>query len=497
MKYTLVPSLEKRDSSDVLVIPFWEEMLEVVKLGSLKESLETVMRTGDFKGKSGETLFVYLKGLKEERALLLGLGKEEKATEETLRRAYSQAVRAMSRVKAKSCTIIFPHSSSLSREDVLSGVWEGILLTNYAFNHLKGDSLKDAPPLLGKVGFIGLDKKDQAKLDQLQAIVDGVNFARELVNGNADDVIPAMLADTARSFEKKFPKIKTTIFDKKWLEKQKMGLILAVNRASKVDPFLIEVSYKGNPSSKEHIVLVGKGVTYDSGGLALKTVDGMVAMKCDMAGAAAVLSTIRTAAELNLKVNITVLVPSVENCIDARSYKHGDVYRSYSGKTVEINNTDAEGRLILADALSYAVKNLEPSYIIDLATLTGNVVLALGEQMAGFCANDDTLANGLMDAAAKTSDLLWRLPLYNDYKESFKSDIADLVNSGGRDAGSIKAALFLQEFIGSAKWAHIDIAGAAFWSKPRYYNTTKATGYGVRLLIEFLMRRSSSKKAVR
>jgi leucyl aminopeptidase len=192
---------------------------------------------------------------------------------------------------------------------------------------------------------------------------------------------------------------------------------------------------------------------------------------------------------LDLKVNVTVVVPTVENAIDSRSYKLGDVYTSYSGQTVEINNTDAEGRLILADALSYVVKNLEPSYVIDLATLTGNVVLALGEQMAGFCANDDALANSLMDASAKTSDLLWRLPLFHEYKDAFKSDIADMVNSGGRDAGSIKAALFLHEFIGSAKWAHIDIAGAAYWSKPKYYHPTKATGYGVRLLVEFLKKR--------
>ncbi len=492
MKYSLVSSFEKRAKASVLIVPFWEGMKDVAHLGSWKDSFQRVLESGDFKAKSGDTLFLYPEGFKEERVLLLGLGTEDKASSETLRRAYAQAVRAIGHVKAKSCHVIFPASAHLSRAEVLTGCWEGILLSNYAFNQLKGTSQKEAPPLLENVGFIGLDEKDQSILDRLQTIAEGIYFVRDLVNGNADEVNPSMLAQSARDLEKISSKIKTTIHDKKWLEKEKMGLILAVNRASKEEPYLIEISYKGNPSSKEHIVLVGKGVTYDTGGLALKTVEGMIAMKCDMAGAAAVLGTIRTAALLNLEVNISVLVPTVENCIDSLSYKHGDVYRSYSGKTVEINNTDAEGRLILADALAYAVKNLSPSYVIDLATLTGNVVLALGEQMAGFCANDETLAKKLRDAGVKSSDFLWQLPLCNDYKEAFKSDIADMVNSGGRDAGAIKGALFLQEFIGSAKWAHIDIAGAAFWTKPKYYHTTKATGYGVRLLIEFLTKISHS-----
>ncbi len=486
MKYFLVPHFEKRESADVLVVPFWEGGQEAASLGGLKDSLKVVLQSGDFKGKSSETLFAYVEGGKESRVLLLGLGKEEKATLETFRKAYAQAARSMHGVKAKSGNFFFPKISDLDHDDVVNAAFEGILLANYAFHQLKGTSLKDAYPLIEKMSWIGLESKDKPILDQAIKIVDGVNFARDLVNGNADDVTPAFLAETAMQMAKVSSKIKATIYDKKWLEEQKMGLILAVNRAAKVDPFLIEVSFHNNPSSKEHIVLVGKGVTYDTGGLSLKPTDGMLGMKCDMAGAAAVLATLRTVALLDLKVNITVVVPTVENAIDARSYKLGDVYRSYLGKTVEINNTDAEGRLILADALSYVVKHLKPTYVIDLATLTGNVVMALGEQMAGFCANDESLATQLTDAANMTSDLLWRLPLFNEYKESFKSDIADMVNSGGRDAGSIKGALFLQEFIGSAKWAHIDIAGAAYWSKPKYYHPTKATGYGVRLLVAFL-----------
>ena len=345
--------------------------------------------------------------------------------------------------------------------------------------------------MIEKVCWIGLDKRGEEWIEKAQTIAGGVYFARELVNGNADDVTPRMLANTALAIEKYSSKIKTTVYDKKWLQQKKMGLILAVNRGASVDPYLIQVVYKGNPRSKEHIVLVGKGVTYDTGGLALKTAEGMVSMKCDMAGAAAVLGAVQVTAALDLKVNVTALIPAVENSIDALSYKLGDVYRSYSGKTVEITNTDAEGRLVMADAISFAVETLKPTCIIDLATLTGNVVMALGEERAGLFTDDERLSSDLMAAADKTGDFLWRLPIQSEYKEAFKSDVADLTNSSaGREAGAIKAALFLQEFVGSTPWAHLDVAGTAYLTRPKYYHPTKATGYGVRLLVEFLEKRS-------
>ena len=492
MKYSFAPSLDKRERADLLVIPFWEGPSEAAELGSLKESLRAALASGDYKGKSGEGALVYVEGEKEERLLLLGLGRVEKATPESIRRAYSNAVKTAHSKKAKSLNLLFPRSRALGREEMLRGVCEGILLANYAFTHLKGDSLKENPViLLEKVGWIGLDRKDDEFLQKIQTIVGGVYFARELVNGNADFVTPRMLAETAQSLEKLSPKLKASIYDKKWLQQQKMGLILAVSRASTLDPYLIQLSYKGNARSKEHIVLVGKGVTYDTGGLSLKTPDGMVLMKSDMAAAAAVLGAVQTAAALNLKVNVTALVPSVENAIGPASYKLGDVYRSYSGKTIEVNNTDAEGRLILADALSYAVQNLKPTHLIDLATLTGNIILALGEEMSGLFTVDEEIAGDLSAASASTAELLWRMPIHHDYRDSLKSDIADLINTGGREAGAIKAALFLQEFVGSVPWAHLDIAGPTYWLRPRYYHPTKATGYGVRLLVEFLERREA------
>ncbi len=460
----------------MLVIPFWKGALD----SDFKEVLP-VLRSGDFKGKNGETHFVYPEGFKESKILLLGLG--DKETADFLRKAYASAVKAIRKVKAKSANFILPKKASLE------AVLQGILLSNYAYDHLKGDTLKDAPPLLEKVGLIGAE--DESILKEVETIVDGVFFARDLVNGNADDITPATLGSATKELEKISKNVKVTVYDRKWLEKEKMGLILAVGKAAEVDPVLIQATYTGNPSVKEQIVLVGKGVTYDTGGLSLKPTDAMLDMKCDMGGAAAVLGTLRTVAALGLKVNVTALVPSAENALDSKSYKLGDVYRSYSGKTVEINNTDAEGRLILADALSFAVKNLNPSYVIDLATLTGAVIVALGENIAGLCSNDDALASKLLDASKDTTDPLWRLPLVNEYKDKLKSGIADLINSGGRAAGSITAALFLQEFVGTAKWAHLDIAGGAYLSKPRDYHPTKATGYGVQLLVEFLKKQSA------
>lgn len=475
MKFSFAASLGKRDG-DLLVLPFWEGPKEAAESASIKVG----PALKDFYGKQGETALCY-DG--EDKVLLLGLGSQEKATVEVLRRAYAAAARFAQTKKVKHIDLLFPKCKQ--KDEFFQGIVEGILLTNYAFTY-KHDSLKEKPMvLLTGATFIGITKP--VGLEAMQIVTDAVHFVRDLVNLNADEKVPKMLAKIAKDLH---PKVKTTVFEKKKLEEEKMGLLLAVGRASKHEPVLIQAAYKGDPKSDEHIVLVGKGVTYDTGGLSLKPTDGMLGMKCDMAGAATVLGAVKAAAMLGLKVNVTAVVPSAENNIDADSYKLGDVYKSYSGKTVEINNTDAEGRLILADALSYTVAKLSPTCIIDLATLTGACVVALGEEIAGLFANDDQLADELLESSENTDEMLCRFPVYNGYKEAFNSDIADLVNSGGRDAGAIKAALFLQEFVGSVPWAHLDIAGPAFQAKPKFYNPMKGTGYALRLLVDFLARKS-------
>lgn len=473
MKFSFTPHLEK--GIDLLILPFWEGPKEAAEAGSLK--IGSALK--DFIGKNGEASFCYDGG---QRILLLGLGKQASASVEALRRAYSAAVKAAASKKIKQIGIVFPKCKQ--KQEFLQGIGEGILLANYSFTY-KVDSLKENPIiLLEQAVFIGVEKTD--RFEKMEQIVNGVHFVRDLVNGNADDKIEKLVL-AAKTLH---PKVKTTIFDKKKLIAEKMGLILAVNRSSSHDPFLIQAVYQGNPKSKERVVLVGKGITYDTGGLSLKPTDGMLTMKCDMSGAATVLGAVKAAAELGLQVNVAAVAPVTENCIGSKSYKLGDVYRAYSGKTVEINNTDAEGRLVLADALAYAAKHLHPSCMIDLATLTGACVVALGEDIGGLFSNDDALAEELLGASDRTDELLCRLPVYADYKEAFKSEIADLTNSGGREAGAIKAALFLQEFVGAVPWAHIDIAGPAYISKPKHYNPMKGTGYGLRLLIDFLERRA-------
>ncbi len=471
MKVAFSSQFEK---SDLLVIPFWEGPKAASDYGSFQ--LEALK---DFTGKNGEISFCYEKGV---RILLLGLGKQTSATIEALRKAYSAVIRAAQAKKIKEITVLFPKCKQ--KEEFLQGLIEGLFLTNYSFTYKK-HALKDNPVvLLEKVTLVGIEKT--ALLDSLLTVCQGVHFVRDLVNANADEKTDVLISVA----KKLHPKIKVTIFDKKRLEKEKMGLILAVNRASSIDPCLIQAEYRGNPKSKEHVVLIGKGVTYDTGGLTLKPTDGMIPMKCDMSGAATVLGAVKMAAELGLKVNVTALAPVTENCIGSKSYKLGDVYTSYSGKTVEINNTDAEGRLILADALSYAAENLNPSCMIDLATLTGACVVALGEDISGLFCNNEKLAEELLESSDQTDELIWRLPIHNDYKDAYKSEIADLLNSGGREAGATKGALFLAEFVGEVPWAHLDIAGPAYLSKPKFYNPMKGTGHGLRLLVDFLKRKS-------
>ncbi len=452
------------------MLPFWQGPKEAAELPF---KIEGALH--DFKGKNGETALYYSGG---QRVLLLGLGKQDEASVEALRKAYAAAVKVARSKKLKQIDILFPKCKQ--KEEFLRGIGEGVFLSNYSFTY-KDHTLKDEPiVLLEKVVFAGVEKSEL--LEEIKTIATGVHFVRDLVNANADDKLDAVLKAV-----KKLPsKIKVSIFDKKQIEKEGMGLLLAVNRGSNSDPAFVQLDYTGDAKSKKRLVLVGKGVLYDTGGLSIKPTDGMLAMKCDMAGAATVLGAIKTACELGLKVNVTALMPLTENSIGSKSYKLGDVYTSYSGKTVEITNTDAEGRLILADAIAYAVKNLKPTAIVDLATLTGACVVALGDDISGLFCNHDALAEELLQSSERTDELIWRLPVHNDYFESFKSEIADMINSVGREAGAIKAALFLQAFAGDVPWAHLDIAGPAYIPKPKHYNPMKGTGHGLRLLVDFL-----------
>lgn len=491
MNFAAIPSLNSRKSADLLVIPFWKgkkhpEVSSVLS-SSLSKQLEEPLSTHDFHGDEGELMFLYVSGQAEKRLVLLGLGMREQITVEKLRRAYAKVIKVCHKKKMKEVNILMPQCDVMAPEDLIRGISEGLLLPNYIFSALKQDTLKENQPvILEKTTFIGISKSDLLEAQKCGILSEAVNLVRDLVNGNADDITPQYLAAVAKGLEKTCKHVKTTVFDKKRIEKEKMGLLLAVNRGSYRDPVFVTIEYKGNPKSSDRTVLVGKGITFDTGGLNLKPTGSMETMKGDMAGAAAILGIIQAVSELGLKINVNGVFGATENSIDALSYKPGDVYKGYSGKTVEIGNTDAEGRLVLADALAYAVHQLKPTRIIDLATLTGAVEIALGDEITGLMSNNDVLADLLIRAGSVTGERVWRLPLPDEYKESLKSDIADLKSTGGRPGSCLKAGLFLQEFVGKTPWAHLDIAGTAYHGDAKHYYPKHATGVGVRMIISLL-----------
>ncbi len=493
MKFSVQSKTKKHPHADLLVIPLIRRHNKIDiavedKNWMRQLDLERILAVGDVKAKEGEVVFLYPANLAEKRLVLLGLGDVDKITMESLRRAFSQITKSAQAKKITKLNLLCPKIPGMDQEIVVRGVSEGLLLPNYQFTLLKKDSLKDnTPSRIESVCFLGLETSYLEQLNNYKTICEGVYFARDLVNHNADEVLSHHLADVATSLAKTYPKLKATVFDKKRIEKEKMGLLLAVNRGSTIDPAFIILEYKGSPKAKEHTVIVGKGITYDTGGLNLKSA-GMETMKADMAGAAVCLATLKVIADLKLPLHVTAVIPCTDNQISPTSYKPGDVYTSYTGKTVEITNTDAEGRLILADALAYAERNLKPTRLINFATLTGAIEIALGGEATGMMSNNDALADSFMHAGSTTFERVWRLPLFEEYKDSLRSDIADIKNYGSRSASSIAAGIFMQQFISpQTPWVHFDIASTAFFSEAKRYHPKFATGIGVRLMIEFLL----------
>ncbi len=487
IELTAVASVKSRPVSDLFVLPFFkgEKKAEPVVAFPMDETVKHALASGDFLGAEGESLMLYPKSSKEKRILLLGLGEKKACQAEILRKAGAAIAKSCRQKKIETVAIAFADLS----------LAEGLLLGIYSFEQLKGESQKqESYTGLKKVCFLDADKSFAKHLDKQLILTNSVNLTRDLVNGNADDVNVDTLSEVALKMAKEHPALKVTVLGKKQLEKERMGLMLAVNRAAKRDPALILLEYRGHAGSKDVTALVGKGVTYDTGGLNLKPTGSMETMKCDMAGAATVLGIMKAAAALKLKVNLIGALAVVENAIGPASYKPGDVYKSRSGKTVEIGNTDAEGRLILADAITYVQDQFAPNRLIDMATLTGGIVVALGEEFTGLYCNDEGLAKSLIASGEVSGDRLWRMPLAKEYRDALKSKIADIKNVAGRRATPCTAAAFIESFIKEFKgkkgqllpWAHLDIAGTAFLDDAKGYHTTNATGAGLRLIIDFL-----------
>jgi len=436
----------------------------------------------DFRGKRGEVTVRY----EGKRTLVLaGLGGADPIRASDLRVAAAAGMRRVCALRRTSCSLRIPASAGQVPYGWQAGL-EGALLGPYRFEKYKPVQQRQREPKTLEL-VAGGARATAAR--RVRAVCEAVNYARDLVNDNAGRITPARLATEARRLGRAAG-LKVGVLAGRELAKQRLGLIRAVGQGSPTPPRVVTMLYRGAPRAAELTALIGKGVTFDSGGANLKPTGHIEAMRADMAGAAAVLGTMQALARLRPRKNVLGAFAAVHNALDGRSFFPGDIYASHAGLTVEICSTDAEGRLILADAISYCRKKYRPTRIIDLATLTGGVLGAFGDLVAGLCSNNDELADMLFSAGERTRERLWRLPLYAEYEQAMRSARADLRNVSKLKKGhasTITGAAFLARFVGNTPWAHIDIAGLAYNERePRGVVPRFATGFGIRLLVEYL-----------
>jgi leucyl aminopeptidase len=466
------------------------------KLGGM---ISGVVRRGDFKGKEGQAQLLYPPAgeLPIERILLIGIGKREKLDLERIRRAAAVAVKQAIRLGVPSFATIMHHAEMVADRITPAGaaraIAEGVRLGAYVFDEFKSSEKEEPSPR--RLERVEILEKVETKANDIRAgvkvgdiLARGENLARTLGNLPGNVATPTHLAERAEKIAADHG-MKVTVLGREEMRAEGMGALLAVAQGTEEEPRLIVLEHrKGRPDEKP-LVLVGKGLTFDSGGISIKPSQGMEEMKFDMCGAAAVLGAMQAIGELDVPINVIGIVPSSENLISGRAFKPGDILKSHLGKTIEVVNTDAEGRLILADALSFA-QRFEPAAIVDVATLTGSCVIALGNQASGGMTNDESLLTQIRAAGDRVWQRVWPLPLFDEYRDLIKSDYADIKNSGGRTAGTITAAWFLREFVGKTPWVHLDIAGTAWGDGKLAYQTKGATGAPTRLLVEWVLSRA-------
>jgi len=453
--------------------------------------INKIIERGDMSGKAGQTLLLQdVAGITSPRVLLVGCGTKDKTTEKD----FNSAITAMTNVlnesganSAASCLAeITVKERSISWKVRQTAITAETAL--YKYSETKSN-VKPTKAPLEQLGFFAQDDSQALVLASQTglAIANGMNLARELGNLPGNICTPTYLAEQAIEIGKRFDTVTTSILEESDMETLGMGSLLSVSRGSREPAKLITMNYQGAGDARP-VVLVGKGLTFDAGGISLKPSQGMDEMKYDMCGSASVFGTIIAIAELNLPINVVGVIPSSENMPDGDANKPGDVVTSMAGKTIEILNTDAEGRLILCDALTYS-ERFNPVCVIDIATLTGAVIVALGRQATGLMANDQDLADALLKAGNDSHDRTWQLPLWDDYQPQLDSNFADIANIGGKEAGSVTAACFLSRFTEKFTWAHLDIAGTA-WNSGK---AKGATGRPVPLLVQFLLNHIENK----
>lgn len=450
-------------------------------LSYIKEALENK----DFRGTFGSSMIVYTLGKGPmKKVMLLGLGKRDKFTDEMARICAGKAAQRAKDLGTKEFSIL--QFSNLD-EGLVEAMTEGIALALYSFDKYKAQD-KDSTRVEEVTILINSDSPRFSMIaERASHVADAVNFARDIGNLPPNDCPPAHLASIALSLASEYG-MKARVIDRYELENMGMGGIVAVGKGSNNPPKLIILEYSGAGDAKPYL-LVGKAVTFDTGGISIKPGDKMDEMKFDKCGGCNVLALLRAVASMKLAVNVVGIVPSVENMPSSTSYRPGDIVRMYNGKTVEVLNTDAEGRMILADALAYGIATYSPKAVIDMATLTGAAIIALGANVAALVGNNKQLTDRVRRMAEKAGERVWDLPLYDEFHEQIKSSYADIKNIGGRPGGAITAAAFLSNFANSVPWVHMDIAGTAWTQDGTYersYNPKGATGFGIRTLVKLL-----------
>jgi len=490
MKIQLAKGTWDSIECDALIVPLFEdekkneeEFTSALdeKLGGLLSELKD---TGEWKSKAGQISVIYRPSqLRTGRLILLGAGKQKSYDSQAIRTLIMQAVSTVKNYNLKRVAVYC--RSQVEPALAAQAVVEGVVMATYAGDDYKTED--KAKNFIEEVLLVSELDQGVAKFEEAmkrgEIVAQATNLARRLANEPGNRLNPSGLAQTAREIAEKYG-MEIEVLGEPEMEEKQMGAILAVARGSDEPARFIVLRHFGAPEGEaKPIVLVGKGVTFDSGGLSLKSAKSMEQMKSDKAGACAVLAAMQAIAQLQVKKNIVGLIPAVENLPSGRAQRPGDVVRSMSGKTIEVINTDAEGRLILADALCYG-RQLQPEYMVDIATLTGAIVIALGHLRAGLFSNNEEVCQKLLQASERSGEKFWRLPLDEDYRKAIKSQIADIKNVGGRWGGAITAAKFLEEFVEDVPWCHIDMAGVDLFKEGQ--DLKGPSGFGVRTLVEMV-----------
>ena len=453
---------------------------------ALPEALASLIEAEDWTGSARKTMLLYPRGAAAaRRVLLVGLGKREDASADRLRDVAGMVARTARDMKVGRYALALPELPAELANSGVQAASEGAALGLYRYLKYKSDHKPEEETPLTSVALLVQSAGAEDAARRGQAVALGVALARDLANAPGNDVVPARLGDVAEELGQQYG-FSVTVFDLARLKAEGFGGIIGVGQGSANEPRFIVMEYGQKQEGQPTICFVGKGITFDTGGISIKPAERMDDMKMDMGGAAAVFGAMKAIGELKPSIHVVGLVASAENMPSSTAYKPGDVLTTLSGKTIEVLNTDAEGRIVLADALHYA-QRYEPDAIIDLATLTGAIGIALGPHAIGLFSNNDDLSQRLAHAGDATEERVWRLPLWQPYRDQIKSDIADIKNTGGRPGGSITAAAFLEHFVGSYPWAHLDIASTAWVDRQtKGYTAKGATGVGVRLLIATL-----------